>query len=270
MSATTLVRRPTPYWIRALEGLLTQLHRTWKSSVAMNFVYPVLYLTAMGVGLGALVNRHLAATHAAAIGGVPYVAFIAPGILASSAMQIAVSECTWPILGRIKWDKTYFAMLQSPLRIVDVLLGQLSFVLIRLAATTGVFLVVMWVFGALRSAEAIFALPIGVLCGMAFATPCVAFASTRESDVGFSTLTRLVVVPLFLFSGSFFPIAQLPGYLQAIALVTPLYHGVALARAATLGHLATWSTAGHLAYLAALCSVGFVASRRSFERRLGR
>jgi lipooligosaccharide transport system permease protein len=261
---------PSPYWVRSLYGFLVQFRRTWKSSVAMNFVYPVLYLTAMGVGLGGLVNKHLAATHSHAIGGLPYLAFIAPGILASSAMQIAVSECTWPILGRIKWEKTYLAMLQSPLRVVDVLIGQLAFILLRLFVTTAVFLIVMWAFAALRSPEAILALPIGVLVGTAFATPCIAFSSTQESDFGFSTINRLIVVPLFLFSGSFFPVAQLPGYLQAIAICTPLYHGVALARAATTGHLATVATIGHLAYLVALTGVGLVLSRRNFERRLAK
>jgi lipooligosaccharide transport system permease protein len=268
MTATLSRSRPTAYWLRALYGFLLQFRRTWKSSVAMNFVYPVLYLTAMGVGLGALVNRHLAATHSDAIGGVPYVAFIAPGILASSAMQIAVSECTWPILGRIKWEKTYLAMLQSPLRVVDVLIGQLGFVLLRLATTSTVFVVIMWAYGTIHSLEALFALPIGALVGMAFATPCVAFSSTQQSDNGFSTINRLVVVPLFLFSGSFFPITQLPGYLQVLAVATPLYHGVALARAATLGHLATWSTCGHLAYLVALAGIGLALSKQNFERRL--
>jgi lipooligosaccharide transport system permease protein len=260
--------RPSPLWIRALYGFLVQYRRTWLSSVAMNFIYPVLYLTAMGVGLGVLVNRHLASTHAASIGGLPYLAFIAPGILASSAMQIAVQEGTWPILGRIKWERTYLAMLQSPLRVVDVLFGQLAFILLRLVVTTGVFLLVMWAFGALRSPEAIWALPIGVVVGMAFATPCVAFSGTQESDFGFSTINRLIVIPLFLFSGSFFPVSQLPRFLQVIAVLTPLYHGVALARAATLGTLASTATVGHLAYLVGLATLGSLLSRRVFQRRL--
>jgi len=234
----------------------------------MNFIYPVLYLTAMGVGLGGLVNRHLAATHAATIGGLPYLAFIAPGILASSAMQIAVAEGSWPILGRIKWERTYLAMLQSPLRVLDVLVGQLLFVLLRLLLTSGVFLLVMWAFGALRSPEALLGLPIGALVGIAFAAPCIAFAAAQENDFGFSTINRLIVIPLFLFSGSFFPITQLPRFLQILAIATPLYHGVALARSATLGHLDQLSTLGHLGYLFVLTAVGVVLCRRSFERRL--
>jgi lipooligosaccharide transport system permease protein len=255
-------------WTRSLHGFLVQYRRTWVSSVAMNFIYPVLYLTAMGVGLGGLVNHHLAASHAITLGGLPYLAFIAPGILASSAMQIAVAEGTWPILGRIKWERTYLAMLQSPLRVFDVLVGQLLFVLLRLLLTSGVFLVVMWAFGALRSPEALWGLPIGALVGMAFAAPCIAFAASQENDFGFSTINRLIVIPLFLFSGSFFPVTQLPKALQVLALATPLYHGVALARSATLGHLLQLPTIGHLAYLIAVTILSVLVCRRNFERRL--
>jgi lipooligosaccharide transport system permease protein len=258
----------TQLWPRALYGLLAQYRRTWQSSVAMNFIYPVLYLTAMGIGLGTLVNRHLAASHAASLGGVSYVRFIAPGILASSAMQIAVQECTWPVLGRIKWERTYLLMLQTPLRVRDVLVGQFAFVAIRLATTTAVFMAVMWAFGALVSPEALLALPIGVLLGLAFAAPCAAFSAAQENDTGFSVLNRLVVIPLFLFSGSFFPTTQLPRALQLLAQATPLYHGVALARAATLGHLESATTLGHLAYLLVLSALGVGLARRTFTRRL--
>ncbi len=235
----------------------------------MNVIFPVLYLTAMGLGLGSLVNRHLHGSHAALIDHLPYIAYIAPGILASSAMQIAISEGTWPILGRIKWERSYLAMLQTPLRVVDVLIGQLSFIAIRLVFTSAVFLAVMAAFGAIESPEAIWALPIGVLGGMAFATPSVAFAATQETDSAFSVINRLLVVPLFLFSGSFFPVTQLPRALQVVAEVTPLYHGVALARAAAVGTLDTTATIGHLAYLLGFAIVGAWAADKTFARRLG-
>jgi lipooligosaccharide transport system permease protein len=260
---------PTPLWTRSLYGFLVQYRRTWKSSVAMNVIFPVRYLTAMGIGLGSLVNRHLHASHAALIDGLPYLAYIAPGILASSAMQIAISEGTWPILGRIKWERSYLAMLQTPLRVADVLTGQLAFIAIRLAFTSGVFLAVMAAFGAIESPEAIWAFPIGILVGMAFATPTVAFAATRESDSAFSVINRLLVVPLFLFSGSFFPVTQLPRALQVAAELTPLYHGVALTRAASIGTLGSTATLGHLGYLLVWAVVGVFFARRTFARRLG-
>ncbi len=255
-------------WTRSLYGLLLQYRRTWRSSVEMNFIYPLFYLTAMGIGLGGLVNRHLAASHAAAIGGVSYLAYIAPGILASSAMQISVQECTWPILGRFKWERSYLAMVQTPLGADDVLAGQLAFVILRQLMTSAVFVLVIWAFGALASPEAVFAVPIGVLVGLAFATPCLAFTATQETDAAFPTLNRLVVIPLFLFSGCFFPITQLPRALQLLAVATPLYHGAALTRAATLGHLGGAANLGHFAYLLTLSALGVAFARRTFTRRL--
>jgi len=103
---------------------------------------------------------------------------------------------------------------------------------------------------------------------MAFAAPCIAFAASQENDFGFSTINRLIVIPLFLFSGSFFPVTQLPKALQVLALATPLYHGVALARSATLGHLLQLPTVGHLAYLIVVTALSIVVCRRNFERRL--
>lgn len=263
-----LSKRPRPMWTRSFRYFLVLYRWTWKSSLALNFIYPVLYVTAMGVGLGGLVNHHLAASRAAALGGIPYLAFIAPGVLVSSAMQIGVEESTWPVYGATNWGRAYMAMLTTPLRVADVFYGHLAFMVARLATTTAIFLSVIAAFGAIRSPEALAAWPIGILVGMSFATPVAALSITRRNDAAFSILNRLVVVPLFLFSGSFFPITQLPRFLQFVALATPLYHGVALARAATLGHLASPVMLVHVAYLVALFAVGLVVARRNFERRL--
>jgi lipooligosaccharide transport system permease protein len=127
-----------------------------------------------------------------------------------------------------------------------------------------------WAFHALASPEAVVEIPAAVLTGMAFSLPMAAFAARSEHDDGFSTVNRLLIVPLFLFSGTFFPIGELPGPLQAIARVTPLYHGVALCRSCALGHLATWSNAGHAGYLAALVAVGWYFVKRNYTRRLAR
>ena len=270
MTAVASLRAPraSPPWTRALYGLLVQYRRTWRASVQMNFIYPVLYLTAMGVGLGHFVNHHLAASRNASLGGVSYLSFIAPGVLASSAMTIAIAECTWPVLGRFKWERSYLAMIQTPLEAMDVLTGQLAFVVLRLATTSCVFLAVMWAYGAVHSLWSLLTVPIGTLLGLAFATPCIAFTSTQQTDVGFPTINRLIVIPLFLFSGSFYPITQLPKALQWLALATPLYHGVALTRAATLGRLGTLPSLGHLGYLVVLAGGGLFVARRTFTRRL--
>ena len=244
----------------------------------MSVVYPTLYLSAMGVGLGGLVDRHVAAMAGGLSGapgrslldGVPYLVFVAPGLLAGSSMQIAVSESTWPVFGALRFDGAYPSMLASPLRVRDVLLGHLGFVAFRLGTTDAAFLAITAAFSALRSPQALLALPAGVLTGFAFATWLFAFAIGRESERSFSTLQRMVVVPLFLFSGTFYPVHELPGWMQVLAEVTPLYHGVALCRAATLGHLVTSAVLGHLAYLVLVAGTGLVAALIAFEGRLGR
>lgn len=264
-------RRSRPPWWRVFGYFVLRWRRTFASTLAGNFVYPTLYLAAIGVGLGGLVDRHVAAHGAAAgLGGGTYLAFVAPGILAGSAMTLALHESTYPVMGAIRWERSYAAMLATPLRVVDVLRGHLAFILLRVGLASAVFLSVAGAFGALASPEAALALPAALLTGAAFAGPLVAFSVTRENESSFSTIQRLVVIPLFLFSASFFPLQNLPGFLQAAAEWTPLYHGAALCRAATTGHLWQLDSLGHLAYLVALALAGYGTARVTYRRRLAR
>jgi lipooligosaccharide transport system permease protein len=252
-----------------LSYFFLQYRRTWRSSLASNFVYPTLYLTAMGLGLGHLVNAHVG-THAATLGGLSYLSFLAPGILASSAMQIGVQESTYPVLGAIRWTYAYVAMVATPLRAVDVLRGQLAFIAFRLLVTCSTFALVASAFGAIHSLEAVWAVLAAALCGLAFAAPIVAYAARQDYDGAFAVLNRLIVIPLFLFSGTFFPVHQLPRVLQYIAVATPLYHGVALSRSLAEGHGLVWASLGHVSYLLAFVVVGYHFAAISFERRLAR
>ncbi len=229
------------------------------------FVNPLLYLLAMGVGLGSFINR---GGHTAALGHVSYLQFVAPALAASAAATTAASESMFPVMGAIKWQKTYYAMLATPLRVVDVLAGHLMWIAIRVSMAVASYLVVMACFGATRSVESVAILPVGVLTGLAFATPLAAFAATQDSDGAFSLVFRLGVVPLFLFSGVFFPISQLPGALRIIAYVTPLWHGVALCRALASGSAGAAGTIGHVAYLVVLAAAGAAAGRSTYRRRL--
>lgn len=256
-------RRPRPLWVRSLGYWAFQYKRTWRSSLTSSFLYPVLYLAAMGVGLGTLVDHHV---HT--VGGVPYLSFVGPGVLAATAMQVGTNESTYPVMGAIKWIRTYFAMLATPLRVIDVLVGHLAWMVIRLVVTASIFLAVLAAFGVTRSPEAVLALPAAVLGGMAFAAPITAFAATQEKDANFSVIYRFVLIPLFLFSGTFFPITRLPGWLQPVAQATPLYHGVALCRALVLGQPLGWAVLGHLAYLVVLVALGVVVATRTYRRRL--
>lgn len=256
-------RLSRPLWLRGLGYWAYQYKRTWRSSITTSFLYPVLYLAAMGVGLGSLVDKH-----AHQVGGVPYLDFIAPGLLAATAMQIGANEAMYPVMGAIKWMRTYFAMLATPLRVVDVLRGHLGWIVVRLLLVSTIYLGVVAVFGVVRSPLAILALPAAVATGTAFAAPIAAFAATQDKDVGFTTIYRFGLIPLFLFSGTFFPVTQLPGWLQPVADVTPLYNGVALCRGLVLGTATLRPSIGHAAYLVALTALGYWLARGTFRRRL--
>jgi lipooligosaccharide transport system permease protein len=256
-------RIATPMWLRVALYFGYQYKRTWRSSIVTSFLIPVLYLTSMGVALGSLIDRH---SHG--VNGVTYVAFLAPGLLASTCMQIAANDMTWPVLGAIKWMRTYLAMLAAPLNVYDVLRGHLAWAAMRLTIVISIYLAVMASFGTIYSPWAIIALPAGVLTGMAFGAPMAAFAATRDKDVAFITIYRFVVVPLFLFSGTFFPVSQLPVVLEYVAYITPLFHGVALCRDLTLGQVHFWVDLGHAAYLFAWVGAGYALGRRSYAKRL--
>jgi lipooligosaccharide transport system permease protein len=202
------------------------------------------------------------------VAGVSYVSFLAPGLLAATCMQIGTNDTMWPVMGAIKWMRTYLAMLAAPLDVYDVLLGHLVWVATRITIVVTIYLSVMAAFGTVHSPWGICALPAGVLTGMAFAVPMAAFSATQDKDTAFITLYRFVVIPLFLFSGTFFPISQLPQALQYLAYVTPLFHGVALCRDLTLGQVHLWVDLGHTAYLALWVGAGYALARRTFAKRL--
>jgi lipooligosaccharide transport system permease protein len=236
----------------------------WRMSVFSTLVTPVLYLSAMGLGLGSLVNH----AHRSSLGGVSYLDFLAPGLLAAAAMQTAAAEATWPVLGSIMWIGTYKAMLATPLGVRDVALGHLLWMAARIALTATVFAAVIVLFGAAPSAGIVLAVPAAVLTGVAFATPIAAFSASVERDHALAALMRFVIMPLFLFSGTFFPVTQLPSGIRWIAYITPLWHGVALCRGLSLGRIGVAGATVHVAYLAAVAGAGALVTVMRFQKRL--
>jgi lipooligosaccharide transport system permease protein len=250
--------------VRELRFWLVNYRRTWRGSIYTSLLGPVLYLGAMGLGLGALVDKH----GTARLGGVSYLVFLAPGLLVAQAMQTAASESSFPVLGSVKWRRTYQAAAATPLRPADIFHGHLLFTTMRLTMNSAVFVAVMAAFGAVRSPWVVAAMGVSVLTGLAFATPLEAFAITRNSPNSFSMIFRFGIVPMFLFSGTFFPISQLPAWIRPVAYITPLWHGVALSRSLALG-TADWPGAlGHLAYLLFVAAAGVVAAEHFYSRRL--
>ena len=253
-----------PLALRSFEYWVFQYKRTWRGSVVSTVLFPVLFLAAMGLGLGSLVDS----SASGGVDGLPYLVFLAPGLLAATAMQTGVGESTYPVMGAIKWIKTYHAMLATPIGVLDVLAGHLLYIATRILLGSAVFLAVMAVFGALHSPLALLALPAAVLTGMAFSAPVVAFAAVNDNDAGFASLFRFVVTPLFLFGGVFFPVRQLPPVLEQVAYATPLWHGVALSRGLALGTATAGGVLLHVVYLSAWIAVGSWLAARAFQRRL--
>jgi lipooligosaccharide transport system permease protein len=249
------------YALRAYEYWLASYRRVWRGSIVTTILNPVLYLGALGVGLGTIVNRGRGL-------GVPYLDYVAPGILASTAMLIASFESAWPVMGAIRWTRQFHAMLATPLRIRDVLLGHQLYVLTRVATGSAIYLVVIAAFGAIHSWLALLALPAAVLLGLSFSAPVAGLSGWLEREEGFNGLFRFGVTPMFLFSGTFFPVTRLPQGIRELAWATPTWHGVDLLRGFTLGTASLWPSLGHAAYLLAWAAAGLLWARRTLTRRL--
>lgn len=253
--------------LHVFESRARTYRHVWRASVFSTFLSPTLYLLAMGLGLGSLVDRGDAG---ASMPGGSYLAFLAPGLLVATAMQIGAGDSSWPVMAGMKWQKTYHAALATPVGTADLVRGHVLWVAVRLVMAALAFVVVMAAFGAAELVQGLAATPAAILTGLAFATPVMAYAATLEQDTGLGAMFRFGIVPMFLFSGTFFPITQLPGWLQPVAYVTPLWHGVELARGAALGLTTSAPWWVHAGYLAIVVAVGLRLAERQFRRRLVR
>ena len=262
-TAPASTRPASAPWRAVFGSWLTADKRTWRGSIVGRFLSPLLFLLSMGLGLGSLVDKS-----AGGVGGVPYLYFVVPGILAAQAMWVAMGESTYQVLGAIRWDMKYHAMLATPIGVDDILLGHLTYVAMQVTGATAIFMGVAALFGSFSSWWVILALPITVLTGMAFAIPIFAFTATQETADGFNILYRFVVTPLFLFSGTFFPVDQLPAFLRPVAWVIPLFHGVDANRSLALGSPDAAGVLGHTAYLLVVIVIGAWLARRTFTKRL--
>jgi lipooligosaccharide transport system permease protein len=249
------------YSLRAYEYWLAVYRRVWRGTIFTSVLNPVLYLSALGIGLGKLVNSGANPL------GVPYLDFVAPGLLAAVGMQIATIESSFPVRGAIRWNRQYHAMLATPLRVRDLVTGHLLYVAKRVAIASAVYLAVIAGFGAVRSPLAVLAWPVVVLVGLAFAAPVSALSAWAENEI-FNPLFRFAITPMFLFSATFFPVTRLPQGLRELAYVTPLWHGVDLVRHLTLGTATLGLSLLHVAYLALWFLAGVALARRAYAGRL--
>ena len=231
--------------------------------VLTGVVMPLLFLGAMGIGLGGLVDENQGT-----VDGVEYLVFVAPGILAATAFQGAAGESLWRVMAGIKWVRTFHAAAASPLSPGQVYGGYLTWIGARTLVNATLFVMVAAVLGAVPSWWGVLAVPSAALGGLALAAPLTAYSAGRDSDMSFTLVMRIAVVPMFLFSGTFFPVEQLPDGLEPLARITPLWHAVELCRGATTGSLTLAGAVAHTAFLVALVAAGSWWGVATFRRKL--
>ena len=243
------------------------LERSWMAfknsawiAVLSGFFEPVLYLLSFGYGLG-----HLIGTISLPGGRVvSYATFIAPGLLATSAMNGAIYDSTWNVFFKLKFDRIYQGMLQTSLGSVDVALGEIGWALIRGLAYTLGFMCIAVPAGLIPSWWGILAIPAAVLIAFGFASIGMAitscFTTFQQMD-----LINIVMLPLFLFSGSFYPLTVYPGYLQAILKASPLWQAIEMVRDLTLG-VVSWGILWHVLYFAVMVAIGVTATSKRLTK----
>ncbi len=258
---------PVPWGVgRVFEHRFLQYKRSYRATIFSSFLTPVLFLASMGLGLGTYVDS----SANQALGGVSYLAFLAPGLLAAACMQSAAFEAAFPIMAGLEWTRVFHAMHATPINGRDIALGNLAWIAARMFLVATIFTLVIVLFGAAASPLIVLAIPVAALTGLAFAAPIVAFSATQRTPEKFNSLFRFGITPLFLFSGTFFPVESLPAVVQPLAWVTPLWHGVSLARGLSLGTIGEdpLLAAVHLAVLLGFVVVGAYASIRTVNAKL--
>jgi lipooligosaccharide transport system permease protein len=237
---------------------------TYKSSWKMfltGFLEPVFYLFSIGIGVGKLIHAFELNGHA-----IPYAEFVAPGMLAASAFNGALLDSTFNVFFKLRYAKTYDAVLATPLGVGDVAVGEVTWALIRGTLYALGFVAVMAVFGLVASPWAVLTLPAAMLIGFAFAAVGMAATTFMRQWTDFDYIT-MVTLPLFLFSATFYPISAYPEPLRVIVQLTPLYHGVDLLRALTIGAVHPGILI-HVAYLVTMGLIGLAIVARRLDKLL--
>ena len=253
---------------RVFEHRFLQYRHSYRATLFSSFLTPVLFLAAMGVGLGSYVDG----SSNQGLEGLSYLAFLAPGLLAATCMQSAAFEAAFPIMAGLQWTRVFHAMFATPISGRDIALGNLAWIGARMLLVATVFTAVIVLFGAAASPLIVLAIPAAALTGLAFAAPILAYSATQRSPDRFNAIFRFGITPLFLFSGTFYPVESLPIFLQPLAWVTPLWHGVSLTRGLSLGTIVDDPVLAvvHLAVLLGFAGVGTWFAIRTVSAKLVR
>ncbi|MDN5670063.1 MAG: ABC transporter permease [Renibacterium salmoninarum] len=241
--------------------------RNWLVSIAAYSIgSPLAYLFAMGIGLASLVNSSTSNQFS----GVSYQTFIAPALVASTALMSAAGDFMFPVMAGFRWRRIYYGPHASPLVPEQIAKGHIISTFIRILLPTAVYYLIVVLFQAAPSPWGWLSVLTASLAAMSFGLPLMAWVATLKTDAGqFAMVQRFIVTPLFLFSGTFFPLSQLPVFLQWIGWISPLWHATELGRVLSFGYPeAAWLTVVHLVYLLALAGFGWRLSQRIYAKRL--
>jgi lipooligosaccharide transport system permease protein len=251
---SNLSRRATAVWYRDVKVWT----KFYKASILGNMGEPLLYLLAMGWGLGRMVGN---------VDGIPYIQFLAPGLICSTSMYAATFECTFGSFTRMTRQKTYDAILATPVSLEDIVAGEILWGATKGLLSGTAMLLVMSLFGLVTSWWSVLALGLVFLIGLLFASLSMIVTARAPAYDFFSYYFTLAIAPMFLFSGIFFPVSNLPAWAQAFAWFLPLTHGVSASRALFAGRIG-WSVAVDLLWLAAFFAIAFIVALRSIRKRL--
>lgn len=236
---------------------------------AVDIGNPLFYLIAVGIGIGVLVQNN---SGTSGTGGIKYIAFIAPALLASSAITGVMDECVFPTIAGFKWRKLFFAQNATPITGNQIALGVFLAALTRALFSVSIYYTLLIAFNVVELGSSALLIPIAILGGGAFGAVMMYFAARIEKeDYFFNIIGRLVIMPMFLFSGTFFPLSSMPIYLQPIGWISPLWHATELGRESAFDYgLSTLMVIVHLLFLLTLITVGLILTTRQFERRLAK
>jgi lipooligosaccharide transport system permease protein len=254
-------------WLHVTEARMRNMFKWWASILSFGLGNPVLYLFSVGIGIGALVDANGGSSQ---LGGVSYLTFLAPALLASAAIQAYQDETSFPIMEGFLWDKSFFAMNATPITGRDIINGIMASAMIRTVVTVGIYEGVLLAFGAITLDVILPMFVSAILTGAAFGAVMMAVTCyVKEDDGFFAIVGRFIIAPMMMFSGTFYPLESMPIYLQWIGWISPLWHGTDLGRVISYGSPQQgWITIAHWLYLALWLAVGLKFGYRKMAMRL--
>ena len=249
------------------EYRIRQMSKWLGAIISVSFGNPIIYLLAIGIGVGSLVDSN---TGGNGIYGVSYITFLAPALLATAAIQAAMDETSFPTLEGFVWNKSFFGMNSTQLTAGQIVNGIMIAAFVRAFLTSAAYLVVLWVFGAVTLAAMPLLFLVASFAGMSFGALMLAATSfVKEDDGFFAIVARFIVAPMFLFSGTFYPLEQMPIFLQWIGWISPLWHSTNFARSVSFGlEVPGWLMIVHVSFLVISLVAGMIIARRQFASRL--